>query len=51
MMIIVSPVNLHCLKLIHFIGNIISDGRVVMKSEGVQNVHFGITNDGSLHFG
>ncbi|VDI40590.1 N-acetylglucosamine-1-phosphodiester alpha-N-acetylglucosaminidase [Mytilus galloprovincialis] len=33
------------------LGNIISDGRVVMKSEGVQNVHFGITNDGSLHFG
>ncbi|XP_063406911.1 N-acetylglucosamine-1-phosphodiester alpha-N-acetylglucosaminidase-like isoform X1 [Mytilus trossulus] len=33
------------------LGNIISDGRVVMKSEGVQNVHFGITNDGFLHFG
>ncbi|XP_052086600.1 N-acetylglucosamine-1-phosphodiester alpha-N-acetylglucosaminidase-like [Mytilus californianus] len=33
------------------LGNIISDGRVVMESQGVQNVHFGITNDGSLHFG
>ncbi|CAC5405860.1 NAGPA [Mytilus coruscus] len=33
------------------LGNIISDGRVVMESQGVQNVHFGITNDGFLHFG
>ncbi|KAL3859709.1 hypothetical protein ACJMK2_009914 [Sinanodonta woodiana] len=32
-------------------GNIISNGRLVQDSEGVQNAHFGITADGYLFFG
>ncbi|XP_013392587.1 N-acetylglucosamine-1-phosphodiester alpha-N-acetylglucosaminidase [Lingula anatina] len=33
------------------LGNIISDGRLVQNSGGVQNAHFGIKKDGSLFIG
>lgn len=32
-------------------GNIVSDGKIVQDSEGIQNPHFGITKDGKLFFG
>ncbi|KAJ8302805.1 hypothetical protein KUTeg_019201 [Tegillarca granosa] len=33
------------------LGNIVADGRLVQDSGGIQNVHFGITDDGYLYFG
>lgn len=33
------------------VGNIVSDGRLVLDSGGVQNAQFGIRRDGSLVFG
>ncbi|CAC5374275.1 NAGPA [Mytilus coruscus] len=33
------------------LGNVISDGKLVLDSNGVQNAHFGITKDGHLFFG
>ncbi|KAL4234246.1 hypothetical protein ACF0H5_005896 [Mactra antiquata] len=33
------------------LGNIVSDGRLVQDSEGIQNPHFGITKSGQLFFG
>lgn len=33
------------------LGNVISDGRLVLDSEGVQNAHFGITKDSHLFSG
>ena len=33
------------------LGNVISDGILVLNSEGVQNAHFGITKDGHLFIG
>nr|XP_057909671.1 N-acetylglucosamine-1-phosphodiester alpha-N-acetylglucosaminidase isoform X2 [Doryrhamphus excisus] len=35
----------------HCLGNIVSDGRMVMDSGGVQNAQFGIRRDGTLVFG
>lgn len=35
----------------HCLGNIISDGRLVQNSRGVQNAQFGIRKDGTLVFG
>ena len=32
-------------------GNIVSDGRLVQDSGGIQNVHFGITKQGQLFTG
>ena len=32
-------------------GNVISDGRLVQDTEGVQNVHFGITKKGKIFIG
>lgn len=32
-------------------GNIVSDGRLVQDTEGIQNAHFGITKTGELFFG
>lgn len=34
-----------------FAGNIVSDGRLVRDSEGIQNAHFGITKEGFLFTG
>ncbi len=36
---------------IHTPGDVVSDGRLVQDSGGIQNAHFGIQNDGSLFFG
>lgn len=33
------------------LGNVISDGKLVMNSEGIQNAQFGIRKDGTLVFG
>ncbi|XP_077982429.1 N-acetylglucosamine-1-phosphodiester alpha-N-acetylglucosaminidase-like [Glandiceps talaboti] len=33
------------------LGNIVSDGRIVLDSNGIQNAHFGIKKDGTLFFG
>lgn len=33
------------------LGNVISDGKVVMNGEGIQNAQFGIRKDGTLVFG
>lgn len=35
----------------HCLGNVVSDGRVVQDSRGVQNAQFGIRRDGTLVFG
>ena len=32
-------------------GNIVSDGRLVQDSGGIQNAHFGITNSGDIYTG
>ncbi|XP_070576218.1 N-acetylglucosamine-1-phosphodiester alpha-N-acetylglucosaminidase-like isoform X2 [Ptychodera flava] len=33
------------------LGNIVSDGRMVLQNKGIQNAHFGIRQDGTLFFG
>lgn len=34
-----------------FLGNVISDGKKVQDSKGIQNAHFGLTEDGQIFTG